>query len=74
MEALKQATTDRTSICIAHRLTTVINADEILVLKDGRIVERGTHPELLATADSVYANLWNTQFRTHVWVNPDLRL
>ena len=66
MEALKQATTDRTSICIAHRLTTVINADEILVLKDGRIVERGTHPELLVTADSVYANLWNTQFRTHV--------
>jgi ABC-type transport system involved in Fe-S cluster assembly fused permease/ATPase subunit len=65
MEALKQATTNRTSICIAHRLTTVIDADEIFVLKEGRIVERGTHLELLATVDSVYANLWNTQFRTH---------
>lgn len=65
MEALKQATTNRTSICIAHRLTTVIDADEIFVLKEGRIVEKGTHLELLATVDSVYANLWNTQFRTH---------
>lgn len=65
MEALKQATSNRTSICIAHRLTTVIDADEIFVLKEGRIVERGTHLELLATVDSVYANLWNTQFRTH---------
>jgi len=65
MEALKQATTNRTSICIAHRLTTVIDADEIFVLKEGRIVERGTHLDLLATVDSVYANLWNTQFRTH---------
>ncbi|XP_057378171.1 iron-sulfur clusters transporter ABCB7, mitochondrial-like [Daphnia carinata] len=65
MEALKKATTNRTSICIAHRLTTVIDADEIFVLQSGRIVERGTHPELLATANSVYAKLWNTQFRTH---------
>lgn len=65
MEALKRATTNRTSICIAHRLTTVIDADEIFVLQGGRIVERGTHPELLATANSVYAKLWNTQFRTH---------
>jgi len=65
MEALKLATTNRTSICIAHRLTTVIDADEIFVLKEGRIVERGTHLDLLATVDSVYANLWNTQFRTH---------
>ncbi|KAI9553461.1 ABC transporter [Daphnia sinensis] len=65
MEALKRATTNRTSICIAHRLTTVIDADEIFVLQGGRIVERGTHPELLAMANSVYAKLWNTQFRTH---------
>lgn len=64
MEALKKATFDRTSICIAHRLSTVIDADEIFVLQDGRIVENGTHFELLATPDSVYGKLWHTQNRT----------
>lgn len=63
MEALKQATYNRTSIRIAHRLSTVIDADEIFVLGDGRIIERGTHQELLASLDSVYAKLWHTQNR-----------
>ena len=64
MEALKRATFDRTSICIAHRLSTVIDADAIFVLQDGRIVEKGTHYELLAAPDTLYAKLWHTQNRT----------
>lgn len=49
-----------TSLIIAHRLSTVVEADEILVLEDGRIVERGRHPELLAK-DGVYAHMWALQ-------------
>ena len=59
--ALEQALTGRTSIVIAHRLSTVIRADRILVLKDGRIVESGTHDELLAEA-GLYAELYQRQF------------
>lgn len=63
MEALKKATFDRTSIRIAHRLSTVIDADEILVLKNGRIVEKGKHKELIASPSSMYFELWYTQNR-----------
>ncbi|MFF7216140.1 ABC transporter ATP-binding protein [Streptomyces sp. NPDC008238] len=61
-EALAEALTDRTAVVIAHRLSTVRAADLILVVEDGRIVERGTHTELLA-ADGRYAELYRTQFR-----------
>jgi len=50
----------RTSLIIAHRLSTVVEADEILVLDAGRIIERGRHPELLAR-DGVYAHMWALQ-------------
>ena len=60
--ALKTALSQRTSLVIAHRLSTVRDADQILVVDDGRIVERGTHEELLH-ADGVYADLYRTQFR-----------
>ena len=59
--ALDAALEGRTSLVIAHRLSTVRNADQILVVDDGRIVERGTHAELLA-AGGLYADLYRTQF------------
>lgn len=59
--ALKTALVGRTSIVIAHRLSTVREADQILVISEGRVVEWGTHPDLLA-ADGLYAELYRTQF------------
>jgi ATP-binding cassette subfamily B protein len=59
--ALKMALTGRTSLVIAHRLSTVREADQILVIDGGRVVERGTHDELLATG-GLYAELYQTQF------------
>ncbi len=60
--ALKTALAGRTSIVIAHRLSTVRDADQILVIEDGTIVERGKHDELL-DAGGLYADLYRTQFR-----------
>ncbi len=60
-QALEQLMVGRTSIVIAHRLSTILKADRILVVKDGRIVEQGTHDELLALG-GVYRELFDTQF------------
>lgn len=61
-EAIDPLIESRTSILIAHRLSTILAADEILVLKDGEIVERGTH-ENLVRLGGVYTELYNTQFK-----------
>jgi len=58
--ALDRVAANRTTLIIAHRLATVIHADEIIVLDQGRIVERGRHAELLA-ADGLYAGMWSRQ-------------
>jgi ATP-binding cassette subfamily B protein len=58
--ALRSIAYDRTTLVIAHRLSTVTDADEILVLREGEIVERGSHLALLA-ADGVYAGMWAAQ-------------
>ncbi len=60
--ALERLMVGRTSIVIAHRLSTVLAADVILVMDKGQLVERGTHAELLARG-GLYATLYNTQFR-----------
>ena len=60
-EALTEAMSDRTSLVIAHRLSTVRAADRILVLEAGHVVESGTHAELLAGGGR-YAELYETQF------------
>jgi ATP-binding cassette subfamily B protein len=59
-DALERVAKNRTTLVIAHRLSTIVNADEIIVLSQGRIVERGTHVQLLA-ADGLYASMWNRQ-------------
>ena len=59
--ALNKLLKGRTSFVIAHRLSTVRNADLVLVVNDGRIVERGTHRELLAQG-GLYADLYARQF------------
>jgi ATP-binding cassette subfamily B multidrug efflux pump len=64
-EALLRLMEGRTSFVIAHRLSTVRNADEILVINDGEIIERGTHEELLAQR-GFYHNLYMSQFKGKV--------
>ncbi len=67
-EALEQLMKGRTSFIIAHRLATVRNADTILVLEHGKIVEQGTHDELIAHPDGLYQMLARLQFTNEVSV------
>ena len=61
-QALDELCVGRTTLVVAHRLSTIKNADEIAVVNDGRIVEQGTHDELIALGGE-YAALYNLQFR-----------
>jgi ATP-binding cassette subfamily B protein len=70
--ALDEALRDRSALVIAHRLSTVRHADLILVVDDGRIVERGTHAELVA-AGGLYAELYRTQFSEELGEVLDVR-
>jgi ABC-type multidrug transport system fused ATPase/permease subunit len=60
--ALKRLLTGRTSLIIAHRLSTILDADLILVIREGRIIERGTHNELLAQK-GYFEKLFRLQFQ-----------
>jgi ABC-type transport system involved in Fe-S cluster assembly fused permease/ATPase subunit len=59
-EQLREIAKNRTTLVIAHRLSTIVDAQQILVLEQGRIIERGTHTQLLA-ADGAYAQMWARQ-------------
>ncbi len=59
-ETLAEVAERHTTLIIAHRLSTVVDADQILVMSDGRVVESGTHAALLA-ADGVYRDMWELQ-------------
>lgn len=61
MSSLKKLMDGRTSICIAHRLINVIDADEIFVLENGKVVERGSHAQLIRKPASLYYTLWQKQ-------------
>ena len=65
-KAFAKLTKDRTVIMIAHRLSTVVGADQILVLDKGEVLERGTHEELTA-AGGLYARMWADYNRAVQW-------
>ena len=62
-QAIDNLMKDRTVFIIAHRLSTVKNADKIVVVNYGELVEMGTHEELLAKENSIYASLYTTQLK-----------
>jgi ABC-type multidrug transport system fused ATPase/permease subunit len=60
-KALDELSKNRTTLIIAHRLSTILDADQIVVMDQGKIVDQGTHPELLERG-GIYAELFNLQF------------
>jgi subfamily B ATP-binding cassette protein MsbA len=62
-EAIERLMKNRTSIVIAHRLSTIRNASRILVLEKGKIIQSGTHEELIADEEGLYKKLYEMQFR-----------
>ena len=70
--ALNELSKNRTTLIIAHRLSTILDADQIIVMDQGRIVDQGTHPELLANG-GIYADLFKLQFELSPKNNTDIR-
>ena len=60
--AIQKITENRTSIVIAHRLATIINADKIIVMNQGQIVEQGSHNQLITNQNGYYKKLYDSQF------------
>merc|ERR1712023_175139 len=63
MQSLYETRKGKTTVVIAHRLATVKEADEIIVMKAGKIAERGTHLELMSRPDSLYSSMWKQQLQ-----------
>jgi ABC-type transport system involved in Fe-S cluster assembly fused permease/ATPase subunit len=61
IETMKAASVDRTTIIIAHRLSTIMHADNIAVIRDGKISEFGNHNTLIGNPNSYYGELWKNQ-------------
>lgn len=69
--SLERIVVDRTTLVIAHRLSTVRNADRIFVLENGLLREQGRHEELVAMADGIYATLWKVQTGEKIHLSPN---
>lgn len=74
IDTLRSASSQRTTITIAHRLSSVVHCDKILVLEKGRVVECGRHEELLARPDGVYRKMWDTQNTVTPYSIPPARI
>ena len=70
-EAIDRLMTNRTTVVVAHKLRTVVDADTILVMADGRLVQQGTHTQLLCQPNSTYARMWLEQNRGQGFPNWD---
>ncbi|VDP11278.1 unnamed protein product [Soboliphyme baturini] len=68
MEAMSRVVSNRTSIFIAHRLATIVDADDIYVLENGVVAEHGTHLELLAKPGSRYSYMWENQNKNPIQI------
>jgi ATP-binding cassette subfamily B protein len=66
---LKRIAKNRTTLTIAHRLSTIADADQILVMDHGRIIERGSHQQLLVS-QGIYAHMWELQRQEEIDKNP----
>lgn len=69
---LNRVCANRTTIIITHRLSTIIHADEILVLKEGEIVERGKHEDLIDKGGHYY-DLWETELKNEIIINDETK-
>jgi ATP-binding cassette subfamily B protein IrtB len=66
-EAIDHLVRGKTVVVIAHRLSTVVGADQIVVIENGTITQRGTHTDLLADTEGRYARMWSAQLAARTW-------